>query len=373
MPIEVAKQSPGAETTRKKNVPLRGMLARRSVADSDRLFFTEQLSLLLETGSNLHQALQSLRDQLGDGAMGDVVSDLVDAVADGRSFSAALARHPRVFSPAYVNLIRASEGGGFMHEVLEELLSMEEKRQDLRNTVVSALSYPAFLVLFSVGVVVFVLVVVFPKFSEMFARIHDQLPATTLALMSASDFLRGHWVATLVALTAGILLAARWRTSAGGRALIDRCKLTFPGTRAIVIEVYLVQLLRVMALSLRNGVPMLDTLRATRDVVDNALIRDLFQRIEAGVQQGRGLTSGFNSSPFVPPLARQLIATGESSGNLPRVLNRLADYYEKELRKKLTSLSKMAEPLMLMVMGLIVGIIVSSLILPIFKLSRAVT
>ena len=354
------------------------LLSRRisfgpKISSTDRRFFTEQLALLLETGSNLYQALSVLHEQSGQLAMAEVIGDLKDAVASGRAFSAALADHPEIFSSSYVNLVGASEGGGFLHQVLTELLQMEEKADELSSTVRSALAYPMLLSVFSVAVVVFVLVVVFPKFSVMFAKIYDQLPATTILLMHASDYLRAYWIQTLAGITAAVMFFARWKKSANGKATLDRYKVSLPGIKHIYMQIYLVQTLRVISLSLANGVNIIDTLKASRDVVDNDVIRDLFMSVEEQVQQGNGVSVGFEKNVLIPPLAQRMIATGEESGNLPKVMSRLADFYERELKKRLKSFSNMAEPIMIMVMGLVVGVIVSSLILPIFKLSRAVT
>lgn len=372
MAIEL--QEPGnPNTAPQASVPRNHLSFGRKVTASERRFFTEQLALMLETGANIHQALQMLAEQNQNPEMTRVIESLLEDVAGGRSFSASLAKHPAVFSTTYVNLVAASENGGFLYQVLSELLQMEEKADELNSTVKSALAYPVFLSLFSLAVIVFVLVVVFPKFGNMFAKIYDQLPITTVVLMHASDFLRDYWIYTLAGFAVAIMGVSRWAASAAGREQVDRFKVSIPGIRKIYIQVYLTQSLRVMSLSLANGVNIVDTLASTRDVVRNSLMRRFFLNVEDQVQQGNGVAAGFKRDDLIPLLTQRMIATGEESGNLPKVMSRLADFYERELTKRLKSLSKMAEPIMLMVMGLIVGIIVSSLILPIFKLSRAVT
>jgi len=374
VPIELHEMTDVREAAPATKVAGRQLFSMRAkVTSDDRRFFTEQLALMLETGANLHQALQLLREQSQQPAMAEVIESLLEDVAGGQSFSAALAKHPEVFSTTYVNLVAASEAGGFMHQILAELLAMEEKVEELNNTVRSALAYPIFLSLFSLGVVVFILMVVFPKFAVMFSKIHDQLPATTIALMHASDFLRGYWVQTVIALVAVTMLALRWMASDKGQDTLDRLKLTVPGIKHVFIQIYLTQSLRVMSLSLANGVNISDTLSATREVVRNSVLRRFFVTVEEQVQQGNGVAAGFKRDDLIPLLVQRMIATGEESGNLAKVMARLAEYYERELTKRLKSLSKMAEPVMLMVMGVIVGVLVSSLILPIFKLSRAVS
>jgi type II secretory pathway component PulF len=374
MPIELSEVPDRQEKTAQgKSLLTRSLFARSRISSDERRFFTEQLTLMLETGANLHQALSLLQEQPQQPAMARIVDGLLEDVAGGLAFSAALSKHPDAFSNTYVNLVAASEGGGFLHEVLAELLKMEEKADELKSTVRSALAYPMFLSVFSLAVIVFVLVVVFPKFSVMFAKIYDQLPATTIFLMYASDFLRGYWMQTIVGLAATTVLAVRWKRSPNGRDTLDRLKLKIPLINGIFVQIYLVQSLRVMSLSLENGVNIIDTLRATRDVSENSVMRKFFVNLEEQVQQGNGIAIGFQNAKLIPVLVQRMVTTGEESGNLPQVLSRLSDYYERELTKRLKALSTMAEPIMLMVMGLIVGVIVSSLILPIFKLSRAVT
>jgi type II secretory pathway component PulF len=347
--------------------------SRRRLGDRDRMFFTEQLGLLLETGANLFGALQTLRKQSSNPAMLDVIDALMADIGEGRTFSYALAKHPKLFSQSYVNLIAASETGGFMHKVLHELKVMEDKRDELKSTLFSALSYPVFLILFSFAVVVFVLVAVFPKFGDLFASIHDQLPPTTKFLMATSNVLLDYWPQVLIGVVALFLLTHRWIATAAGRETVDGYLLRLPGLKQLVAEFYMAQVLRIMSLSLGNGVSMLDTLQACRDIIGNSVFRKFIDSVALLVEEGGGVSRGFERSDFVPPVAKAMLSTGEESGNLAKVAARVADYYELELTRRLKTLSKLAEPIMLLVMGAVVGLLVSSLILPIFKLSRAVT
>ena len=337
------------------------------------MFFTEQLALMLETGESLFGALTTIAKQTENAEMRTIVEKVALDISEGRSFGAALAEHEHVFSSTYVNLIAASETGGFMHEVLEQLLHMEEKREQLRNTLVSAATYPMFLIAFSIAVVVFVLVVVFPKFGDMFKSIHDQLPMSTKALMAASDVMRDYWYLLLGATGAFIVVVRKWLGTEAGVARIDYIKLHAPGIRDIFTQIYLVQSLQVLSLSLNNGVSVMESLEACRDVVKNSLFRGLISKMEASVQAGAGVAAGLADSTFLPDLAKHMIATGEQTGNLGKVAGRISAYYEVQLAKKLDKLSKLAEPMMLLIMGVVVGVLVSSLILPIFKLSRAVS
>ena len=343
------------------------------VSGVDRLFFTEQLALLIETGMPLMQSLGLLAEQTENGAMRSVVRNLEDGVANGKSLSAAMADHPKVFSTTYVNLVAASEGGGFLHEVLKQLLHMEERRESLRNTVVSALTYPAFLIVFSVLTIVFVLVFVFPKFGDMFAAIADELPQSTVWLLAASDLLTAHWQWLLAGVVLWGFVITRWLKSAEGQIRVDALKLSVPGVRNLSIQLYLAQSLRVLGLSIKHGIPIVEALEACRDSVSNRRFQTLLHKVETTVRDGGRISDEFEASEFVPTLAKQMLRTAEEAGNLSVVGERLSDYYEREMAKKLDRFAKLVEPMMLLVMGGLVGVIVSSLVLPIFKLSSAVT
>jgi type II secretory pathway component PulF len=342
------------------------------IGTADRVLFTERLTLLLETGVPLHDALRALHEQAGKPRLKTIIGEVADAIVGGQRFSEALNKHPDLFPPTYINLIGASEEGGFLPEVLEQLVDMDEKQERLRSTIVSALSYPGFLIVFSILVVVFILVSVFPKFSVMFASIYDELPVTTKVFIFASELLTRHGalfgIGTL-ALLASSLLALR---RPDVRAWLDRLKLRLPYVKDIFIKIYLTRLMRVMGISLERGVTILATLGACRNVIPNAEFQRFIGELEIQVTEGRGIAAGFRDSPLIPMSVKQMIDTGEQTGTLGRVMGRVADFYERDLTRQLNALAKMAEPVMLLVMGILVGTIVTSIILPIFKMSRAV-
>jgi type II secretory pathway component PulF len=345
---------------------------KKKISCKDRMFFTERLALLLETGGALQPSLQSLQTQTDNPMLAEIIGQLAEEVLGGRSFSQALAQHPEMFSNTYINLINAGEQGGFLARVLKELLHMEEKQDKLRVTVRSALAYPSFLICFSAAVIFFILLVVFPKFGALFDSIRDQLPISTVVLLFVSNGLKDYWYIILACLLGITILVINWLTSPAGNATVDRFKLQLPIIKDIFIQIYLVQSLRVMGLSLANGVSLIDSLTSCRDVVNNLVFRSFMSTAIKSVSDGKGIGNAFDHGTFIPSMVRQMIKTGEESGNLALVMKRVADFYERELENKLALLTKIIEPLMLLVMGVVVGLVVSSLILPIFKLSRAV-
>ena len=373
MAIELATRPEESKSTSTGSLVARLKAANeKKPGTQDRIFFTEQLSLLLETGTPLHAALQALEKHIENPGMASVINSLLDDVSSGKSFSFALAKHPELFSGTYVSLVGAAEEGGFLDTVLLELMKMDEKREELRRTVVSALSYPGFLIVFSIFVVIFVLVAVFPKFSDMFSAIADQLPITTIALMKASHVLIQYWIPITGGFIAGVAGIIWWLRTHKGKAALDRFKLRVFGLRDIFIKIYLIQSMRVLGLSLANGVTVPDALASCREVVSNKVFQRFLTGVEEKVHEGGGFAAAFQTADFIPPLVRQMVTTGEETGNLPKILSRVAEYYERELAKQLATFSRMVEPIMLIVMGGVVGLIVSSLILPIFKLSQAV-
>jgi type IV pilus assembly protein PilC len=372
MPIEIPQNRPASRTWNPLVLPRLELCGGSKPGVRERIFFTEQLALLLETGTPLHASLESLKRQTTNTRMTAIIDGLLERVNEGKSFSAALRQYPELFPSTYVNLVEAAEDGGFLDRILQELVRMDEKRAQLKHTVFSVLSYPVFLLLFSFGVVLFVLTVVFPKFAVLFARIHDQLPGTTLFLMGVSQLLINHWLPLSAGLAAGLAALGWWlRTPAGGLAL-DNLKMRLVFVRAIFLQIYLTQSLRVLGLSLANGVSVMDALASCRDVVPNRVFRRFITQVEDKVKEGAGFAAAFQEADFIPPTVRQMVTTGEESGRLAHVLGRIADYYERELGRRLATFSRVIEPVMLLVIGVVVGLIVSSLILPIFKLSRAV-
>jgi type II secretory pathway component PulF len=348
------------------------LAAGARIGSADRMLFTERLTLLLETGVALHDALSSLHAQTDKPRLKEILGQVANDIVGGERFSDTLAKHPDLFPSTYINLIGASEAGGFLPEVLEQLVDMDEKQERLRSTIVSALAYPGFLIAFSIVVVLFILTFVFPKFSVMFASMYNDLPLTTKVFITLSDLLTQHAAAfggATLAIACG-LVAAFQRPET--RVWIDRMKLRVPYVKDIFIKIYLTRLLRVMGISLERGVTILATLTACRNVIPNAEFQRFLGELEVQVTEGRGIAAGFRDSPLIPVSVKQMIDTGEETGTLGRVMGRVADFYERDLTRQLNQLAKMAEPVMLMVMGVLVGTIVTSIILPIFKMSRAV-
>lgn len=345
--------------------------SRGPVPLKDRMAFNEQLALLLDTGVPLHTALGELENQVDNPVVRDIIRQVRDEIVEGATLAMAMSRHPRMFDTTYVNLVASGEAGGFLPSVLQQLMELDEKSQRLRTIIVSAFSYPLILMSVSVLVVGFVLLWVFPKFSELFSSLGDNLPALTIILMKVSRGIRDYWPFILAA--SAVTLGVAWHSlrQPGVREKLDTWVLGLPLVGPILSQVYMVPTLRVISLSLKNGVPLIKALGAAREVTRSAAFHALIDKVCNSVHEGQGLSKAFAESNFLPSLAREMTATGEATGNLAMVMGKLCDYYQRQLEQRLEMLAKMAEPIMLLLMGLIVGGIVSALVLPIFKMATS--
>lgn len=371
MAIELGSAS---EPARPGAPPARGAanLFRQRVGVADRIAFTEQLALLLEASVPLHTAIHELQRQARKPAVHQVLAELHADILDGKPLSRALARQPAMFPATYTHLVAAAEEGGFLPQILEQLQELDEKAQNLRVALVSALTYPVVLLTLSIAVVCFILLWVFPRFADLFESIHDRLPFTTLILMALSDFLRQYGSLVLAGLAAALLAGRRVLSSPAPRAALERGLMALPGIGPTLMGIHMVRVFRILALSLKHGVPLLKALAAAEEIASTAALRLAMQRMRISVEEGRGLSAALAELDFIPPLAQEMLATGERTGHLAKVLKRLSEHYQRKLEHRLSTLAKIVEPAMLLFMGALVAMIVSALILPIFKLSAAV-
>lgn len=342
------------------------------VGVADRIAFTEQLALLLEAGVPLHTAIHELQRQSRRPAVSRILGEIHTDILDGRPLSRALAHQPAMFPATYTHLVAAAEEGGFLPQILDQLKELDEKAQNLRVALVSALTYPAVLLSLSTVVVCFILLWVFPRFADLFESIHDRLPFTTLILMALSDFLRVYGGLVLAGLAAALLAGRRVLASPAPRAALERGLMALPGLGQTLMGIHMVRVFRILSLSLQHGVPLLKALAAAEEVASTAALRSGMQHMRVSVEEGRGLSSALAQLDFIPPLAQEMLATGERTGHLAKVLERLSEHYQRKLEHRLATLAKIVEPAMLLIMGALVAMIVSALILPIFKLSAAV-
>ena len=343
----------------------------KSVRSAELIFFTSQLSLMLEIGTALNKALKAIALQTENPVFREVIEDMHQVIEEGRPLSDAMRKHPRVFDTIFVSMIKAGETGGFLKDILDRIVEMQEKRLKLIAQIKAALTYPAVLCGIGFLAVIFVMVGVLPKFTAFFAGKEDILPPTTRFLMAASASLREYWwvyILACIGVVAGIKLFMESRT---GRILIDRFFVSFPPVAGLTNKIYTCELLRTLGNLMASQVPLLDALSVTRGTIKNHFFRRFLDQISDHVTQGGKFSHPFADNPYILASVKEMVATGEEAGDLPRVMQRLARFYDNEVDAALKSLSSMIEPMALIVLGGVIGVIVSAVILPIFRLGTA--
>ncbi len=353
-----------------KKDTLRESLSRVKLKDSN--LFLRQLANLSESGMMITRALRTLVEQTENPKLAKIIDQLRDDVQKGSGLAEAMEKHPSVFPPLYVSLVRAGETGGMLEEVLWRICAFGEQKEELRGKAVSAMVYPAFLL--SVGsIAIFILVsFVFPKFIAIFEEFNAQLPLPTLMVMAVCNFMGKWWWAVLIVLgAAGGLLVRYFRTEPGRRKL-DGFLLRVPVVRAVITKYEMAKFARTLGTLMDNGVPILTSIKITAETMGNVLIRDEVSQIHIGVTEGESLSETLRTKKFFPPMVVSMFAVGEESGRVGTVAKRVADAYDIEVDRAVKALTALFEPLLIVVMGVIVGFLVIAMLLPMLTLSSTI-
>jgi type II secretory pathway component PulF len=341
----------------------------RKISAEEIMFFTNQLFLMLDIGTALNISLSSISGQIKNPSFKKVIADITDQVEGGHLLSDALGRHPRIFSDVYVSLVKAGENTGQLKEMLERVVELHEKQKKFVSMIKKSLTYPGILCFMSVAVVLFLLAYVFPRFANVFEQIEDVLPASTKLLMFLSNSLRSYWPAVMI-ITAlicwGIYMFIR---SEKGKLIVDRLKISAPLVANIYMKIYLTMTMRTLGFLMGSNISLIDALMIARRGTSNVVFAVFIDKITENVKEGRGMTPAFAQASFIPDTVKQMVKTGEESQNVSKVMLRLSDYYEGETDNQLKKFASIVEPLLLVIMGVVVGGIVTSIILPIFRMS----
>jgi type II secretory pathway component PulF len=293
-------------------------------------------------------------------------------VESGKQFSDALMRYPKVFSPLYINMVKASELSGGFSKMLDKIANYLAQQIETRGQVVGAMIYPGIIGSLAVFVTVFLLTFVLPRFMVIFQGKEAALPVPTKMLLALSAFMTNYWYVLIVAVGAAIWGLVLMLRTDWGRLWFDKVKLSVPLFKKLFRALYISRSLHTMGQLINAGVPMLDTISITADISGNTLYRRMWRAVYASVKQGKKISQPLSKSPLLPKAVVQMIGAGEESGKLGEVLDEVSEFYSRELKAVIKSVTAMIEPLMIVAMGSIVGFIAMSIILPIFKLSQLV-
>ena len=334
--------------------------------------FTSQLAVMIRAGISLRAAVEGISDQIINPKFKVMLSQMKKDLESGKQFSDALMRYPKVFSPLYVNMVKASELSGGFSKMLDRIAVYLTQQIETRSMVVGAMIYPGIIGTMAIGTTVFLLTFVLPRFMTIFKGKEAALPGPTKLLLAISNFMTNYWYVLIFAVIAGIWGFVMMIRTEWGSLWFDKVKLTVPLFKKMFRALYINRSLHTMGQLINAGVPMLDTLSITAEISGNSLYRRMWRAVYSAVKQGKKISAPLNKSPLLPRSVVQMIGAGEESGKLGEVLDEVAEYYSKELRQVIKGVTAMIEPLMIVLMGSIVGFIAMSIILPIFKLSQLV-
>jgi len=351
---------------------LRSVSVELGPGPKDILNFTSELSVMIKAGISIRAAVEALADQIPNAKFRGIVQQIGRDVEGGKSFSEALARHPKVFDALYINMVRASESAGNFGHMLERIAAYLRQQCEIRSMVRGALIYPGIIGTLAVGTTIFLLTFVLPRFKGIFAGKEDILPLPTKMLLAISAFLRGYWYLVVAGLAMAFVGFYYLIHTPAGRVWWDGVKLKMPLFKRMFRALYIARGLQTMGEMINAGVPMLDTIQITADVSGNALFERMWMAVHHSVRGGKKIVAPLMAGSLMPKNVVQMISVGEESGKLGEVLNDVAEHYGNELRNVIKTVTAMIEPLMIVVMGFIVGFIAMSIILPIFKMSQLV-
>jgi MSHA biogenesis protein MshG len=340
------------------------------VALVDLMLFSRQMYTLLKSGVPIMRALAGLEESMVNPAFKVVVADLRASLDSGRELSASMRRHPAVFSNFYVSLVRVGESTGMLQEVFLRLYEHLEFEKEVRERIKNALRYPLFVLVAMVVAVAIINVVVIPAFAKLFQSFNAPLPAMTRVLIAVSDFTVAYWPLFL-ALAVGAALAFRfWTSTPAGRYRWDRLKLRLPVCGPILNKACLASFARSFALSVRNGVPVMQSLSAVAEVVDNDYLAQCIDKMRDGVQRGESVLRASVHAGIFTPVVLQMIAVGDETGELDDLMLEVAELYEREVDYDVKTLAAQIEPILIVCLGVIVFILALGVFLPIWDLSR---
>jgi len=343
-----------------------------------------QLATLLRAGMPLVPALSALVEQLQgssdrkvtrfgrqENPLAEVMKEVYVNVNAGSSLSAALGRHPDVFSNVFVNMVAAGETSGTLEEVFLRLAEMLEKRVHLTNKVKSAVAYPVMMSVVAVTVVVFLLSFVVPSITQIFLEMNRTLPLPTRLLISTSTFMKTYFVPIVIMVCAVFFGIGAWKRSKDGRIRWDRSKLKLPLFGKLFLKVETARLARTLGILLTSGIPILGALEIVKGIVQNRFIAGALDSVKDRVGRGSDIAEAIRKTGLFPPIVIHIMATGQMSGNIENGLMDIADMYDDEVEMTAKTLTSLIEPVILLIMGAVIGFIVLAILLPIFEINQA--
>jgi MSHA biogenesis protein MshG len=346
-------------------------LLEKKVTSMDVQLFSRQMYTLLKSGVPIMRGLAGLQESAVSKSFGKVIKDLRESLDAGRELSAAMRRHPQVFTPFYQSMVRVGEMTGRLEEVFLRLFDHLEFDRDMRERVKTATRYPSFVVFAMVAAMVVVNIFVIPAFVGVFSKFNAELPLMTRILIGTSNFSVRYWPLLAAALALGVWGFRAWVGTAKGLYQWDKFKLRIPVAGKIILKATLARFARSFSLSSRSGVPIVQALTVVAQTVDNAYLTARVEQMRDGVERGESILRTATATNVFTPVVLQMIAVGEESGSIDELMDEIAQMYEREVDYELKTLSAQIEPILIVFLGIMVLVLALGIFLPIWDLGKA--
>ena len=338
------------------------------ISPKDKIVFTRQLATLIGAGLPLAQSMHTVLEQTQNKQMQNIVQEIISDIEGGRQLSSAFEKHPEVFDNVYVALVAAGEASGTLDEALKRIASQQEKDAAMIGKVRGAMVYPAIVLLVIIAVVVFMLVMVVPQVEGLYSSLHKELPFMTKVMVSVAGFLAQFWWALVMLLGIGLYFFQQYLKTEAGIRTKDTFKLNVPVFDTMFRKLYMARFTRTGQTLLNSGVAMLDMLRITARAVNNSIIRQGIERASEKVKGGKALSVSLKNEDYILPMVPQMIKIGEQSGKIDEMMGKCAQIYEDELDEEIKAITTTIEPVLMVVLAVVAGVMVGAIIFPIYSL-----
>jgi general secretion pathway protein F len=347
-------------------------LTQRGVSIDELSVMVRQFATLQNAYVPVDESLKALVSQVDNDALRNTLSSVKDAVSEGKSLADASAAYPNIFNKLYVNMVKAGESSGTLGLVLERLADFMEYQVQVRGKIVQAMVYPSIMITASLGIVVFLLLVIVPKLSKVFQSMKVQVPWYTELLIAFSNFLQNYWFVPPVLILLGFILGRSWLNTPKGRRKYDQWLISAPILGPVFLMVAVSRFTKTLSTLLSSGVPIIPALDITKNVVNNTILTEVLEQAKVDVQEGNSLASTINKSGVFPGLVTHMIATGEKTGEMVTMLAHVAKAYDAEVERKISKLVTLIEPIMMMFLMVIAVSVIVGMIMPMMDIMKQI-
>lgn len=344
----------------------------KRVSQKQLLHFTRQLSILISAGTPLIKSLQTIYEQMPEGYFRGAIGKIIKDIEEGSSLSVSLGKYPEIFSTLFINMVKAGEVGGLLPAVLKRVDHFLNHSYRLQQRVKLATMYPAFVLIIAVVILTMLTAFVVPSFAKIFSDLGGKLPLATQILINVSRIFNRFWFLLPLIFIFFVILIQVGVVNPRVKNFLDRMKLRLPVVGKLVINIEIARFSRLLGTLLMSGVPILDSLKITRDTSESSLFAAAIDSVRKNIEKGGNVYNSMEEHAIFPRILNRMVGVGEESGQLDKILLQIADEYEEETEDTITSLTSLLEPLLIVIMGIIVGFIVVALFFPIFTLGSLV-